>query len=185
VQRPDGPHDQKISSGVVEPHDLDQHILWRLTIPKNVPVRFRIEYDRADFTQAQHIADEIRRIAGRLKVAELVDVNSVLVEPIPEAIFLGTWRARTPGEIREVEIRPEGRTELLMRKHSDRQAGMKKVAAPWTLGTKDIFIETGFLEMYWGQIDGEGCLVLERGEIFPQGSWHDAGGPPIVFEKVE
>ncbi|MHC4517394.1 MAG: hypothetical protein ACYTAS_02290, partial [Planctomycetota bacterium] len=181
----DGPHDRKIATGLVEPHDLDQHILWRLTMPKNLPLTFRIEYDQAGFGQAQRIAEEVRRTAERLKVADLVDVNSVLVEPMSEAIFLGTWRAVTPGAIQEVEIRPKGRTELLMREGSDRQAGMKKVAAPWTLATKDIFIETGFLDMYWGQINGEGHLVLEKGEILPQGSWHDGGGPPIVFEKVE
>jgi hypothetical protein len=184
VQRPGGPHDKKIATGLVEPQELDQHILWRLTMPKNLPVTFRIEYDRSSFSQAQYIADEIRRLADALKVSELVDVNSVLVEPIPETIFLGQWRAMTPGEIQEIAIRPEGRAELLVPEHADRRAKTAKLPAPWTLATTDIFIETGYDEVYWGQIDSEGHLVLEKGKIFPQGSWHDAGGPPIVFEKV-
>ncbi len=185
VRRPDGLDKKTLVTGRVEPDDLAQHILWRLTMPKNVPLTFRIEYDRAGVGQAQRVANEIRRIAERLKIDGLVDVNSVLVDPIPEAIFLGPWRAVTPGEIQEVEIRPESKTELLMRKWSDRDAPMTKVAAPWTLATRYIFIETGMREMYRGEIDGEGRLVLDRGQIYPQGSWHDEGGAPMVFEKID
>jgi len=185
VRRPDKFNNETLATGPVELDDLDQHILWRLTMPKNVPVTFRIEYDRAGFGQAQRIAEEVRRLAKRAKVEALVDVNAVLVDPIPEAIFLGSWRAVTPGEIKEVEIRPEGKTELLMRKWSERQAPMTKVAAPWTLATKDIFIETGRWMMYRGILDGEGHLVLDRGTIYPHGSWHDEGGSPIVFEKID
>jgi hypothetical protein len=185
VRRPDGHDNKTLATGLVESGDLAQHILWRLTMPKNVPLTFRIEYDRAGFDQAQHVANEIRRIAKRLNIDELVDVNSVLADPIPEAIFLGQWRAVTAGEIKEVAIRPEGKTELLMRKWSDHGAPMTRVAAPWTLGTKDIFIETGTWEMYRGEIDGEGRLVLDRGQIYPQGTWNDEGGSPIAFEKID
>jgi hypothetical protein len=185
VRRPDGFEKKTLVTGRVAPDDLAQHILWRLTKPGNVPLTFRIEYDRAGVSQAQRIASEIRRIAERLKVGGLVDVNAVLVDPIPEAVFRGRWRAVTPGEIQELEIRPESKTELLMRKWSEREAPMAKVAAPWTLATRHIFIETAMLEMYRGEINGEGRLVLDRGQIWPQGSWHDEGGGPMVFEKTD
>jgi hypothetical protein len=185
VRKPDGGTTDLLHSGLVRPSELEQHILWRITFRWNVPFAFRIEYDRGGFETAQRLTDEIRGIVKRLDVSDLVDVKSVLVEPIPEAIFLGTWRAITPGEIKEIEIQPERKATLLMRKHSEPRAAMKPVAAPWTLTTKAIFIETSHLVMYRGQMDDEGHLVLERGQIFPHGSWHDQGGLPIVFEKVE
>jgi hypothetical protein len=185
VRKPDGGTTDLLHSGLVRPSELEQHILWRITFRWNLPFTFRIEYDRGGFDTAQRLADEIRQIVKRLDVSDLVDVNSVLVEPIPEAVFLGKWRAMTPGEIQEIEIQSKGKIQLLMRKHSEPRAAMKPVAAPWTLATRDIFIETGHLVMYRGQMDDEGHLVLERGQIFPHGSWHDQGGLPIVFEKLE
>jgi len=185
VRRPDGGTTDLLHSGLVKPSELEQHILWRITFRWNLPFTFRIEYDRGGFDTAQRLTDEIRGIVKRLDISDLVDVNSVLVEPIPEAIFVGKWRAMTPGEIQEIEIQSKGKTQLLMRKHSDRQAPMSMVSAPWTLATRDVFIETGYLVMYRGQMDDEGHLVLGRGQIFPHGTWHHQGGPPIVFEKVE
>lgn len=185
VRKPDGGTTDLMYSGLVDSSELDQHILWRILFQWNVPFKFRIEYDRGGFDTAQHITERIRRIVERLNVEELVDVNSVLVDPIPEAIFLGRWRAITPGEIREIEIRPRGQATLMMSPEPKRSKETSTATAPWTLTTQCLLMETGHLVMYRGEVDGEGRLILERGTIYPQGTWHDQGGDPLLFEKVE
>ena len=69
--------------------DLDQHIMWRLMFPGNLPFRFQIEHDKASAELAEHIADRVRVAANKLNVTELVDAAKVRVKPIPEATLLG------------------------------------------------------------------------------------------------
>lgn len=185
VQRPDGTPSKFLFTGLVDPYDLDQHILWRITFHWNVPLTFRIEYDQAGFDLAQRISEQIRAVAQRLELTELVDVKSVLVEPIPEAVFLGRWKAITKGEIQAIEIRPEGHCQLTMSGQPRRTGDRQTAPAPWTLTTKEIFLDYDHLVTYRGRVNAEGRLVLDRGEIYTQGSFHLSGRPPTVFEKVK
>ena len=179
VKRPDkGP--KPLTTGLVNPNDLEQHILWRLTIPGGLPLTFQIEYDQASALTAKLIADTARDVAKRLGVAEVVEVKEDLVEPLPEARFLGRWQAVADSDIREIEFQAGGQCRLTMK-----TGAHKTVPAPWTLGTKDIFIDSGYLITYRGFINAEGNLVVDKGEIYRQGSWHDRGEPEMVFKKVE
>jgi hypothetical protein len=167
-------------TGLVNPNDIEQSILWRLTVPKNVPLTFRIEYDEDSALLAKQIAETARTVAKRIGIAEAVEVVEALVEPVPEASFIGQWRAVTDSDIQEIEILEEGQCQLTMK------AGkQKKVPAPWMLATKEIFIDNAYLRTYRGYINAEGNLVIDEGEIWPQGSWHDRGLPEMVFKKVE
>jgi len=179
VMRPDG-SGKPLVTGLVNPNDLEQHILWRLTMPKNVPLKARVEYDEASALLAKQVAEMAKTVAKRLGIAEAVEAAEILVEPLPEARFLGRWRAVTDSEIQEIELRADGRSRLTMRK-----GAQKIVPAPWTLTTRQIFIDSSYLVTYLGYLNEEGNLVVDRGEIWPQGSWHDAGGPPMVLTKVE
>jgi hypothetical protein len=65
------------------------------------------------------------------------------------------------------------------------------VSGTWLLTTNEIMIdikdknEWGTDNTYRGYLDAEGNLIVDRGVIYPQGSWQDAGGPPMVLKKVE
>ncbi|MDT8302989.1 MAG: hypothetical protein RQ760_16030, partial [Sedimentisphaerales bacterium] len=85
-------------------------------------------------------------------------------------------------EIREIELKAGGQSQLTMRTG---KTGQKTQPAPWTLATKEIFIDRGQNQIYRGYINAEGNLVLERGEIYPQGSFHCSGPPLMIFKKVE
>ena len=135
--RPDGGA-KRLLSGVVNPEDLEQSILWRLTKPKNVPLTFRIEYDAVSASLARQVAETVRAVAMRLGIAEAVGVKEGLVEPLAETAFLGRWKAVKGGKIREIEFQPQGQTQLLMT-----TGPQTTLSAPWTLGTKEIFIDTG------------------------------------------
>jgi hypothetical protein len=178
VWRPDnGPN--PLVTGTVNPNDLQQHILWRLLMPKNLPLTFRIEYDEASALTAKQVAETIRAVATRMGVANVVGIDEALVEPVPEARFLGQWQAVKESEIQAIEIKRGGQSRLTMK-----TAPQKTVPAPWVPGTKDVFVDSSFLITYRGYLNAEGNLVLDRGEILPQGSWHDKGQPGIVFVKV-
>ncbi len=180
VQRPDGGR-KRLASGMVNPNDLEQHILWRLTMPKNVPLTFRIEYDEASALTARQVAEMAKAVTKRLGISNVVDVVEVLVEPVPETVFLGRWQAVADTEIREIELQTGGQSRLTMRTG---RTGQTTQLAPWTLTTKEIFIHSARKVDLRGYINTGGNLVINRGEIYPQGSWH--GGPPeMVFKKVE
>ena len=179
VKRPDG-GGKPLITGLVNPNDLEQHILWRLLMPKNVPLKFRVEYDEASALVAKQVAETAKTVAKRLGIAEVVEVAEILVEPFPEAQFFGRWQGVADAEVREIELRPDGQSRLTMRK-----GAQKVVPAPWTLTTKEIFIDSSFLVTYLGYINAEGNLIVDKGEIWPQGSWHDRGSPAMVFTKVE
>jgi hypothetical protein len=191
VQRPDGPPGESLINGLVAPADIEQHILWRITFQWNVPLTFRIEYDKASSDLARRIADQVATITKRLGVNELVDVNSVLVEPIPEAAFMGRWRAIADGEVREVALQPQGQCELTMDRQPDGSGGSTVMSAEWFPRTKEILIDLkrvyamGYRYVYRGHINSEGNLVLDKGLIECQGSFGLSSLTPIVLEKVE
>jgi len=178
VRRPDG-GPKLLVSGLVNPNDVEQHILWRLTMPKNVPLRFRIEHDESSALFARQVAETAKAVVKRLGIAEVVEVAEALVKPVPETVFLGRWQAVADYEIREIKLQAEGQSQLTMR------SGAQRIApAPWTLATKEIFIEKERL-VYCGYINAEGNLVLDKGQIYPQGSFQTAGPQLMVFKKIE
>jgi hypothetical protein len=190
VQRPD--RDPKLLvTGLVNPNDLEQHILWRLTMPKNVPLRFRIEYDSASALLARQVAEMAKAVAKRLGIAEVVEVDEVLVEPVPESVFLGRWQALGKGEILAIDVQPGEVCQVTM---GDRSQAIKpgtSVKGIWVPTTKGIVIDindriSGKSHCsYRGSINAEGNLVINRVEIYPQGSMHFIGATQTIFERVE
>jgi|GEM_PF-660055 len=186
-----------LTTGFVNPKDLEQHILWRLTKPKNVPLTFRIEYDQASTAAAKKVADAAREVVKRLGIGELVPVEEVLVEPVPESAFLGRWAGPARADIQVIDVQPAGACQVTMgdRFGQDKTPGAVKahttVPGTWLLTTSEIMIDIddksqwGPDHIYRGYLDEHGDLIVDRGMIYPQGSWHDAGGPLMVLKKVQ
>jgi beta-lactamase regulating signal transducer with metallopeptidase domain len=182
-----------MASGRVAPEDLEQHILWRLTFPGNVPVTVRIEYDEASANLARQVADTVKATAKRLGSAELVEVTGALVEPVPDTLFLGRWEALSIGEIKTIEVQPKGICLLTTREGSQAVKPGATESCPWVPITgdvifsveKDQIIKTPYLEVYRGHVNTEGDLVVDRVGIYPQGSIHLRNSAPMVFRKVQ
>lgn len=196
MQRPDG-GPEPLVTGLVSPKDLEQHILWRLTMPKNLPLTFRIEYDQASASLAKKVADAAKAVVKRLGIGELAGVEEALVEPVPETVFLGRWVGATRGDIQAIDVRPEGVCQVTMgdRFGQDTTPGAIKahasVSGTWLLTTNEIVIDIkdrnqwGTDSIYRGYLDKDGNLIVEKGVIYPQGSWHSSGGSLMVFKKAE
>jgi hypothetical protein len=197
VRRPDG-GPKPLVSGWVDPTDLEQHILWRLTKPKNVPLTFRIEYDEASASLAKQVADTAKAVVKRLGLAELVDVEGALVEPVPETVFLGRWRATTRGDIQTIDVQPQGVCQVTMgdRFGKDKTPGAIKagasVSGTWLLSTNEIIIDIndkspyGPNYNYRGYLEEEGNLIVDKGIIYPQGSYHVSGAPrQMILKRAE
>jgi len=194
MQRPDG-GPEPLVSGLVDPKDLEQHILWRLTMPKNVPLTFRIEHDPASASLARQVADRAEAVVKRLGVGELAEVKIVLVEPVGETVFLGRWRGETRGDIQEIDVRPNGVCQATMgdRFGKDKTPGAIKagttVSGTWLLTTSEIIIDIkdknpwGGYFTYRGYIGEEGNLILDKGIVYPQGSFHVSGAPRQMILK--
>jgi hypothetical protein len=192
VLRPDGGAHDFISTGPVAPQELDQHILWRITYQWNLPFTFRIEQDQASSGLARHIVGEIKTITERLGVSNLVGVQSVLVEPVPESAFLGQWNVRGKGEIQALDIQPGGKCALTWSWQARSKRAGTTVTYPWTITTKEIIIDPGEDSKanwnwytYRAYIDAEGRLTVEKGVIYPQGAFFHAGDPMMTFQKVK
>jgi hypothetical protein len=191
IQRPDG-GPEHLGTGVVEPNDLDQHIMWRLLLPRNVPLKFRIEYDQTSSKLARQTADKIRIIAKDLGISELVDVERILVEAIPESDFLGRWQAITKGDIQTIDIQPTGVFVFGKSPGSKIRGGMS-VSSRWFMTPKEIFMDIkdqrsdGYY-VYRGHLDKESHLVVDRGEIRIEGrfgkAWDRDSTVTMVFKKV-
>ncbi len=186
VQRPDG-GSTPIVTGVVEPNDLDQNILWRLLHPSNVPLKFRIEYDEPSSKLARRTTDRVRSIAKDLGIGEVVEVERTLVEAVPETSFLGRWQAITKGEVDTISIQPTGVCVFAMSPGSRSSKAGVSVPGRWFLTPRKIIMDIKDKRdknyIYRGYLDNEGNLVVERGIIFPQGSFK-TGDRPTVFKKV-
>jgi hypothetical protein len=189
LKRPDGgPKD--LGTGVVEPNDLEQHILWRLLRPRNVPLKFRIEHDQTSSRLARQTADKVRAVAKDLDISELVDVERILVEAVPESDFLGRWQAITKGEFQIIDIQPTGVCVFAVSPGSKPIRGGMSVPGRWFLTPKEIFMDIKgmgtILNFYRGNLDKEGHLVVDKGEIHAEGrfgtSWEK--NSTVVFKKV-
>ncbi len=192
VERPDGTPDKALRTGPVEPQDFEQHILWRITFVWNLPFTFRIEHDQASSDLAQRIADQIKTIANRLGVSDLVGVQSVLVEPVPEQAFLGQWWVDGKSEIQALNVQPGGKCSLTWRRDARSKRAGTTVTYPWTITTKEIVIDPGEDSKadwnwytYRGYVNADGHLALEKGLIYPQGAFYRAGDPTMTFQKVK
>lgn len=196
VQRPDGSPDPLVS-GPVDLKDLEQHVLWRLTMPKNVPLTFRIEHDQASASLSREVADTARAVIRRLGVGELADVETVRVEPVAETVFMGRWRGKARGDIQEIDIQPNGRCQVTMgdRFGKDKAPGAIKagttVSGIWLLTTNEMVVdikdrnEWGGYFTYRGHLGDDGNLIVDKGMTYPQGSFHVSGAPKqMVLKKV-
>jgi len=188
VKRPDG-GPKPLVTGVVEPNDLEQHIMWRLLCPKNVPLKFRIEHDETSAKLSKQTADKVRAVAKDLGISELVDVERILVEAVPESDLLGRWQAITKGEVQIIDIQPTGVCVFTMSSGSKPIRGGMSVPGRWFLTPKEIFMDIkdnsrGEYNVYRGHLDKEGHLVVDRGEIHVDGSFRLASLRPTVFKKV-
>jgi hypothetical protein len=189
IQRPDG-SPEPLATGVVEPNDLEQHIMWRLLRPKNVPLKFRIEHDETSIKLARQTADMVRAVAKDLGIGELVEVERILVESVPESDFLGRWQGITKGDIQTIDIQPTGVCVFGKSPVSKIRGGMS-VPGRWFLTPKEIFMDIkdqrsdGYY-VYRGHLDKEGHLVVNRGEIHVEGSFGVAWDKQqlMVFKKV-
>jgi hypothetical protein len=197
MKRPDG-GSEPLATGLVNPSDLEQHILWRITKPKNVPFTFRIEHDQASTSLAKQVSDTAGAVVKRLGVGELVSVKTVLVEPVAETVFLGRWRGESRGDVHEIDVRPEGVCQVTMgdRFGKDKTPGAIKagttVSGTWLLTTDEIVIDIkdktphGGYYVYRGYLDEDGNLIMDKGIIYPQGSFHVSGAPrQMILKKVE
>jgi hypothetical protein len=187
VQRPDGGA-KLLTTGVVDPNDLEQSILWRLTTPKNVPLRFRIEYDEASAKLAKQVADTAKSVAKRVGIAELVEVTGALVEPVPETTFLCRWEAIMQGEIQTLDVQPGGICQATMGKGSQVIPAGANIRGTWLPTTNEIIVDIKDKDknfyVYRGSVNAEGNLVIDRGVIFPQGSFHLSGPARTILKKV-
>jgi hypothetical protein len=197
MKRPDG-GPESLASGLVNLKDLEQHILWRITKPKNVPLTFRIEYDQASASLAKKVADKTEAVVKRLGIDELADVKMVPVDPVPEIVFQGRWRGESRGDVHEIDVRPEGVCHVTMgdRFGKDKTPGAIKagttVPGTWLLTTDGIIIDIndksphGADYYYRGYFEEDGNLIVDKGMIYPQGSFHVSGEPrQMVLKKVE
>jgi beta-lactamase regulating signal transducer with metallopeptidase domain len=192
VPRPDG-GPALITSGVVDPNDLEQHILWRLTMPKNLPLTFRIEYDEASSKLARQVADTVKAVAKRVGLTDLVRVAETLIEPVPEKAFLGKWRALAQSTIPSIDIQPGGVCRAIMGEGTPALKADANVTGTWVWTAREIQLDIndpipGTWEplhyAYRATVNEEGNLVVERGEIYPQGSFMPTRPPRMIFKKV-
>ncbi len=193
MPRPDGGR-RWLTNGLVDPNDLEQHILWRLTMPKNVPLTFRIEYDEASYPLAKQVAETAKAIAKRVGLTELVGVTGTLVEAVPESAFLGKWQALGTGVIQGVDIQPAGVCQVLVGEGSSVLQAGTSVKGTWSWTVKEILLDIKDPVMgrkgyppyiYRARVTAEGNLVIEKGEVWPQGSFMYTRPPQMVLKKVQ
>jgi beta-lactamase regulating signal transducer with metallopeptidase domain len=193
VARPEG-GPRQVTSGPVDPNDLEQHILWRLTMPKNVPLTFRIEYDEASSALAKQVATTAKAVAKRVGLADLVGVAGTLVEPVPESAFLGKWQAVGNGVIQSIEFQPGGVFQVMVGEGSPVVKAGTSVKGTWVWTVREIQFDIGDPVqgrknsppyIYRATVNGEGDLVIDRGEIYPQGSFMNVRPALMVFKKVQ
>jgi hypothetical protein len=192
MPRPDGGR-RWLTNGLVDPNDLEQHILWRLTMPKNVPLTFRIEYDEASYLSAKQVAETARAVAKRVGLTELVGVTGALVEAVPESAFLGKWQALGDGVIQSVDIQPAGVCQVLVGEGSSVLQAGTSVKGTWSWTVKEILLDIKDPVMgrkgyppyiYRASVNSEGNLVIQKGEVWPQGSFMHTQPPQTIYKKV-
>ncbi len=150
-------------------------------------MQFRIEYDEASAKSAKMVADTARAAAKRLGLTEIVEVTGVLVEPVPEGVFLGRWEAVTQGEIKTIQVQPGEICQITMGKGSQAIPAGANIKGTWLPTTKEIVIDIKDAGpkyyVYRGVVNAEGNLVVDRGVIFPQGRFVLSGPSQTIFKK--
>jgi hypothetical protein len=190
VRRPGG-GPKLLDSGLVDLNDLEQSILWRLTMPRNVPISFQVEYDEVSAQLARQVADTIKAVAKRVGLADLVEVTGALVEPVPERAFLGRWQGSSQGEIQTIEVLPGGICQVTMGKGTEAIKAGTHVTGTWLPITKEIILdikdkaEDRRRYVYSGSIDADGNLAIKRGQVFYTGSFHSPSPSGTIFKKVQ
>jgi hypothetical protein len=151
-------------------------------------VQFRIEYDEASAKLAKKVADTAKAAAKRLGLTEIVEVTGVLVEPVPEAVFLGRWEAVTQGEMQTIHVLPGEVCQVTMGKGSQAIPAGANMKGRWLPTTKEIVIDIKDAGqkyyVYRGAVNAEGNLVVDRGVIFPQGRFILSGPSQTIFKKA-
>ncbi len=187
MQRPDG-GPKLFDTGPVDPNDLEQSILCRLTMPNNVPLRFRIEYDEASAPLANQVADTAKAVAKRVHMGELVETTMVRIEPVSERALLGRWQAIKQAEMQTIDIQPGGVCQVVMGRGTEVIKAGTNASGMWTPAGKEIFIDINDKGenhyLYSASINERGQLVVNRGIIWPQGSFHLHGPSESIFQKV-
>ncbi len=190
MARPDG-GPNLFRTGLVDPNDLEQHVLWRLSHPGNVPLRLRIEYDQASAPIARQVAETVTTVAQSLGVADLVKVAQVLVEPVPEAAFLGQWEALGKGYIEALDIEPQGVCQVTMGDGTETIPVGASVKGTWMPTSKEILVDIsdrspkGPRFYYLASINQTGNLIVDRTEIYEQGHFTMANTGQMIFQKVK
>ncbi len=189
MARPDG-SPNLLRTGLVDPNDLEQHVLWRLSYPGNVPLSLRIEYDQASAPLATQVAATIETTAQRLGVAGLVKVTQALVERVPEMAFLGRWEALGKGYLQAMEIQPQGACRVIVGEGSGAFRAGASVTGTWMPTCKEILVDvkdqasSGAPCYYRVSSDQNGNLVVDRTEIYTQGYFYLANTGQMIFQKV-
>ncbi len=191
IKRPDG-GSKPIVSGIVDSIDVEQHIIWRLTKEKNVPLTFLIEYDEQSASLAKQIADTAKAVIKRLGITELADVTGTLVEPVPESAFMGRWQTTGKGDIQTIDVQADGVCQATKGEGMGSIRTGTSVSGTWFVTTKEIIVDInnkspyGPDYIYQGYLDEEGNLVIARGIIYPQGTFYESGpSPRTILRKVE
>jgi hypothetical protein len=192
MRRPDGrPPLFQTGLVVVEPNDLEQHVLWHLTYPGNLPIRLRIEYDQASAATAKQVAGSIKTTAQSLGVADLVAGAQVLIEPVPETAFLGRWEARRKGYFQAIDIQPQGVCQVSMDDGTEKFQAGASVKGTWTPTCKEILLDIGDGPrgygsfFYLASINQRGNLVVDRTELYKQGYFNVHNTGQMIFQKVK
>ncbi len=188
VQAPEG-GPKLLATGFVDPNDLEQSIIWRLTAPDNVPVRFRIEYDEASAGLAKRVTDTVRAVAKRLGLSELVEVTGVLTEMAPERAFLGRWQAIRQAEMQMIDLQPRGICQVMMGKGTETLKAGTNGSGVWIPAGKGIYLDINDKAqdnyyLYSASINQKGFLVVNRGVIWPQGTFVPHGPSESIFRRV-
>jgi hypothetical protein len=192
MRRPDGraPFFQK-GLMVVEPNDLEQHVLWRLTYPGNVPISLRVEYDQASALLARQVAEMIKTTAQNLGVADLVAVAQVLTESVPETAFVGRWEALGKGYFQAIDVQPQGACQVTMGDGTEMFQAGASVKGTWMPACKEVLVDIGDKSRHAGYffylafINQNGNLVVDRTEIYNQGYFHVNNPGQMIFQKVK
>ena len=190
VRQPGGAPGELLVNGPVDLDKLEEHIRWRMTMQSNLPVTFRIEYDRASIDLARRLTEEIERIAKRLGVTELVDIESIFVNPVPQEAFMGRWQAVTAGEVQSIDIDPGGKCHVRIGERSPLGSPGEVVTCQWYLTSREIVADPkktysgGRRYVFRAHIDEDGNLAACCGLFYPQGSFHLSSLHPTILREV-
>jgi len=188
--RPDG-NPMLFRTGLVDPNDLEQHILWRLSNPGNVPIRLQVECDQVSAAMARQVVEAIKTKAQDLGLGDLVQVVAVPVEPVPETAFLGRWEALGKGYFQAMDIQPQGVCQVIMGDGTETIQAGAGVKGTWMPTCKEVLVDindqalSGGEYYYLAFINQNGNLVVDRVEIHTQGHLNVHNSRQMIFQKMK